>query len=316
MERSDFGAGRGDLLIPEALQKGDLVALVAPARWLDESRYVPAEEWLSSLGLRSIRGNHWEARNGQLAGSDVERAADVEWALRNPEVRAIWFVRGGYGSVRMVDLVDWTLLKEDPKWMVGYSDPTVLLMAAWGQGVASVHATMPVNVASNTTDALASLEHVFMGTWRKRVWEVARPAGARGAAWREGVARGPLVGGNLSVLYSLVGSKTFPDLRGCVLFLEDLDEYVYHIDRMMVGLRRAGVLDGIVGVVVGGFTDIHDHAVPFGREVMEVILEQFDEIPVGCGFPMGHIDGNEAFVVGCTVELVVEKNAAVAFLVG
>jgi muramoyltetrapeptide carboxypeptidase len=101
-----------------------------------------------------------------------------------------------------------------------------------------------------------------------------------------------------------------------VLFLEDLDEYIYHIDRMMVGLRRAGVLDGIVGLVVGGFTDIHDHAVPFGREVMEVILEQFDEIPVGCGFPMGHIDGNEAFVVGCTVELVVEKNAAVAFLVG
>lgn len=304
-----------DLQIPSPLKKGDWVALVSPARWLTDERFLPAEAWLESLGLKAVRAPHWNSRQGQLAGTDAERASDLQWALDHPEVRAIWCARGGYGSARMVDLVDWTALTRNPKWIIGYSDPTVLLMSAWNTGVASVHATMPANVATNTADAMGSLEAVLFGTWRNRRWEVGRPAGAAGAAWREGVAQGPLVGGNLSVLYSLLGSKTFPDLRGCILFLEDLDEYVYHIDRMMVGLRRAGVLDGVVGVIVGGFTDIHDHAVPFGREVLEVVLEQFDGIPVACGFPMGHIDGNEAFVVGSTLKLEIDKNAAVAFLV-
>ena len=180
--------------------------------------------------------------------------------------------------------------------MVGYSDPTVLLAAAWGAGVASVHGTMPVNVAGNSTESLRTLNALWRGEaaqgWRI---EAPNPADWADLGWRAGTARGPLVGGNLSVLYSLLGSKTFPNLRGCILFLEDLDEYVYHVDRMLLGLRRSGALDGVVGVVVGGMTDLHDNAVPFGRSVGSMVLEHFPTVPVASGFPMGHFADNQAF---------------------
>ena len=286
-----FGAQR-----PEFLKDGDEVALVAPARWMAEEDLAPAEEWLRSVGLVPVRAPHVLGVLNQFSGSDAERAADLEWAMRRASVRALWCVRGGYGSARAVDLVDWNLLKVAPKWMVGYSDPTVLLAAAWGAGVASVHGTMPVNVAGNSTESLRTLNALWRGE-AAQGWRIAAPSPADWAdlGWRAGTARGPLVGGNLSVLYSLLGSKTFPNLRGCILFLEDLDEYVYHVDRMLLGLRRSGALEGVVGVVVGGMTDLHDNAVPFGRSVGSMVLEHFPNIPVASGFPMGHLADNQAF---------------------
>ncbi len=176
---------------------------------------------------------------------------------------------------------------------------TVLLAAAWCAGVASIHGTMPVNVSGNSTESLRTLNAVWRGEATKG-WKIAAPSPAEWEelGWRAGTARGPLVGGNLSVLFSLLGSKTFPNLKGCLLFLEDLDEYVYHVDRMLVGLKRSGALQGVVGVVVGGMTDLHDNAVPFGRSVGSLVLEHFPEVPVASGFPMGHLADNQAFGYG------------------
>lgn len=281
---------------PPYLIDGDEVALVAPARWLAEEDLAPAEDWLRSVGLVPVLAPNALGVLNQFSGTDAERAADLEWALRRPSVRAIWCMRGGYGSARAVDLVNWNLLREDPKWMVGYSDPTVLLAAAWGVGVASVHGTMPVNVAGNSMESLHTLNALWRGE-AAQGWQVAAPSPAKWKelGWRAGTARGPLVGGNLSVLFSLLGSKTFPNLKGCILFLEDLDEYVYHVDRMLVGLKRSGALQGVVGVVVGGMTDLHDNAVPFGRSVGSLVLEHFPTIPVASGFPIGHLANNQAF---------------------
>jgi muramoyltetrapeptide carboxypeptidase len=284
---------------PPYLKDGDEVALVAPARWMAEQHLATAEDWLRSVGLVPVRAPHVLGVWNQFSGSDAVRAADLDWALRRASVRAIWCVRGGYGSARTVDLVDWNLLREDPKWIAGYSDPTVLLAAAWGAGVASIHGTMPVNVAGNSTESLRTLHAVWRGE-ASTGWKIAAPGPAdwEELGWRAGTARGPLVGGNLSVLFSLLGSKTFPNLKGCLLFIEDLDEYVYHVDRMLVGLKRSGALQGVVGVVVGGMTDLHDNAVPFGRSVGSLVLEHFPDIPVASGFPMGHLADNQAFEYG------------------
>ena len=284
---------------PPYLKDGDEVALVAPARWMAEQHLATAEDWLRSVGLVPVRAPHVLGVWNQFSGSDAVRAADLEWALRRASVRAIWCIRGGYGSARTVDLVDWNLLREDPKWIAGYSDPTVLLAAAWGAGVASIHGTMPVNVAGNSTESLRTLHAVWRGE-ASTGWKIAAPGPAdwEELGWRTGTARGPLVGGNLSVLFSLLGSKTFPNLKGCLLFIEDLDEYVYHVDRMLVGLKRSSALQGVVGVVVGGMTDLHDNAVPFGRSVGSLVLEHFPNIPVASGFPMGHLADNQAFEYG------------------
>lgn len=308
MEFSELGGVSGrSIVIPEPLTEGGEVALIAPARWMSEEDLAPAEHWIRSQGWVPVRSPNLLEVHHQWAGTDEQRASDLTWALERPSVRAIWCIRGGYGSARMVDLVDWSLLKRHPKWLVGYSDPTVLLAAAWSVGVAAVHGTMPVNVRKNAPSALETLARIWRsegsmsGDAAEVEWTVSRDAlqGAEEAdGWRFGRARGPMVGGNLSVLYSLLGSNTFPDLRGCILFIEDLDEYRYHIDRMLLGLKRAGALEGVVGVVIGGMTDLHDNAVPFGRSPGSLVLEYFPEVPVASGFPMGHLDDNQAFVHG------------------
>lgn len=286
--------------IPPYLQSGDLVAIVATARKITAEECAPAVAWLEAQGLRVRLGSSIGLADRQFAGTDAERLADLQQQFNDPEVRAVLCGRGGYGSVRLVDGLRWEGFDAAPKWLCGFSDITVLHAALQTRHYASIHSTMPVNF-KNEADALASWQSLLDALQ-------GRPLSYNSAhfQWARGEQlQGEVVGGNLSVLYSLLGSATLPDFKGKVLFLEDLDEYLYHLDRMMQALRRAGKLDGLAGLVVGGLTQMNDNAIGFGRTAEEILLEAVAayDYPVLFGFPAGHQPLNLAIRMGMPLHL-------------
>lgn len=288
------------MIKPPALQQGDKVAIVATARKITHQEIAPAKAWLEALGLQVVIGNSIGLVERQFAGTDAQRLADLQQQFDDPSVRAIWCARGGYGTVRLVDGIDWRGFDQAPKWLCGFSDITVLHAALQARGYASIHSTMPVNVA-NTPESEASLRSL----WRALQGNVVDYA-ENHLQWARGERlQGEVIGGNLSVLYSLLGSSTFPDLTGKVLFLEDLDEYLYHLDRMMMGLKRAGKLQGLAGLLVGGLTQMNDNAVAFGRTAEQILFEAVGEYPypVVFGMPAGHQALNLALVMGGPLDL-------------
>ena len=287
------------------LKNGDRVALAAPARAVSAEEMAPAIAMLEGWGLQVVVPDGLYERCGQLAGCDGHRAALMQRLLDDPSVRAVFCCRGGYGSVRIVDRLDFSRFAEHPKWIIGYSDITVLHSHIHRHlGLPTLHATMPINMASGTeTPATRSMHDFLFGKNRHTVdyeWEPT-------ALNRGGTAHAEVVGGNLSILYSLLGSPSQVDTRGKILLIEDLDEYLYHIDRMMLGLKRAGMLEGLAGLVAGGLTDMHDNTVPWGHTAMETVAEAVQEYryPVVFGAPFGHLgDNNLALPLGvnCTLE--------------
>ena len=288
------------------LQAGDRVALAAPARKVSPEEMAPAIATLEAWGLQAVVPDGLYAAEGQLAGSDSHRAALLQGLLDDPEIRAIFCCRGGYGTVRIIDRLDFSRFAEHPKWVVGYSDATVLHSHIHSSlGIPTLHATMPVSgkwkvESGKWPTAVESLRRVLFGQAPDYRWESLHEG-------RAGEAEGVVVGGNLSILYSLCGSCSQIDTRGKILLIEDLDEYLYHIDRMMQALRRAGMLDGLAGLIVGGMTDMHDNTVPFGRTAEQIVADAVAEYsyPVVFDAPFGHLgDSNLALPLGikCTLE--------------
>lgn len=294
---------------PPYLNEGDTVAIVSTARKIEPEVLEPAISILESWGLKIRIGATIGASKDQFAGSDQERIDDLQKAINDPEVKAIICARGGYGTVRIVDHIDLSIFAERPKWIVGYSDVTVLhAHLAQVHGTTSIHSTMPVNFKENSDDALATLKAALFG----------EPLVLHGAAHvfnRTGEAVGEVVGGNLSILYSLMGSRSELDPGGKILVLEDLDEYLYHVDRMMQNLDRAGKLHELAGLIVGGMTDMNDNDIPFGKTAEEIIREIVAkyEYPVCYGFPVGHIDDNRAFYHHKKASLSVGDSVRLAF---
>ena len=270
------------------LKAGDLVALVAPARRVSPEEMAPAVARLEAWGLRVRVPEGLYADEGQLAGSDKHRAALLQAQLDDPEVRAILCCRGGYGTVRIIDRLDFTRFAQHPKWIVGYSDATVLHSHIHATlGLPTLHATMPINFPAEGDNAdTQTLRAALFGQEAPLAWEP-HPMN------REGTAEGAVVGGNLSILYSLLGSHSQIDTREKILLIEDLDEYLYHVDRMMQALRRAGMLEGLKGLIVGHLSDMHDNAVPFGRTAEQIVLDAIRDchFPVAFGAPIGHCAG-------------------------
>ncbi len=290
------------MISPPSLKKGDAIGLMAPARKTGEKELEKAIEIIESRGYKVLKGKYLFASENQFAGTDEERTADFQQMIENPEVKTVFAVRGGYGSVRIVDKIDFRPLLKNPKWLAGYSDFTVFHNHLINLGLQSLHATMPLNFAGNTPAALDSLFDVLEG--KKPHYRFASyPLN------RKGKAVGMLVGGNLSVLYSLMGSYSFPETDGEILFLEDLDEYLYHTDRMMMALKRTGVFKNLAGLIIGGMTDMNDNAIPFGKTAEEIIRESVEEydFPVAFGFPAGHQPDNRALIMGAEVQLEVEE---------
>ncbi|QZK91695.1 LD-carboxypeptidase [Flavobacterium sp. CHNK8] len=297
------------MITPPYLQKGDTIALVATARKNIDDNLKPAIDLLHSWGLEVIIGKTIGLDNNQLAGTDEQRAADFQAQLDNPNIKAIWCVKGGYGTVRMVDLLDFTNFKNNPKWIVGFSDVTVLHSHLNTLGYQSLHAIMPLTAPRATPQAVESLRMALFG--EKLSYEVAATAKNK-----LGKATGQLVGGNLSILYSLFGSTSAIDCSDKILFIEDLDEYLYHIDRMMMNLKRNGCLESIKGIVVGSMTKMKDNDIPWGKNAIEIIedVTQKYSIPILYNFPAGHIQDNRALILGSKVTLdVQEKGGTLTF---
>lgn len=284
------------------MKKGDAVGLVATARAVDESIVEAARNVFESWGLRVVVPDDVYAQYGQLAGDDNLRACAMQSMLDDDSVRAVVALRGGYGTVRIIDRLDFSRFMQNPKWLVGYSDFTVMhCHLQQVLGVESIHAVMPVNFPECDDDsvALCSLRRALFG--EADCYEV-EPS----AINREGTAEGVVVGGNLSVIYSLLGSVSAPDTRGKILLVEDLDEYIYHIDRMMQNLLRNGMLDGLQGLIVGGLTQMHDNAMPFGRTARQVVRDAVERFnyPVLFDAPFGHIGAsNRALLLGSNIRL-------------
>ncbi|GGB78922.1 peptidase S66 [Flavobacterium suaedae] len=289
--------------IPPYLQKGDTVAIVATARKTTEDELQEAVSLLESWGITVIIGNSIGLENNQLAGSDEERAADFEAMTKNPDVKAIWCARGGYGTVRMVDLVDFSALKKNPKWVIGYSDVTVLHSHINNMNAATIHSVMATGVTTATDDTKETLRKALFG----ETLQYTLPPHTFN---KYGKANGQLTGGNLSVLYSIIGSRSEMDCEDKILFIEDLDEYLYHIDRMMMNLKRNHYFEKIKGLIIGGMNDMNDNKTPWGHTALEIIKDITNEynIPICFNFPAGHTPTNCALVLGKQITLTVNEN--------
>jgi len=291
------------MITPELLKKGDTVAILATARKIDEATLQPAIQLLESWGLHVVLGRTIGKEENQLAGPDWLRATDFQEMIDNPSIKAIWAAKGGYGTVRIIDRIDFAKFKKKPKWIVGFSDVTVLHSHINNMGIETLHAMMAISAKSATAEAKESLRKSLFG----EPLEYTIPANELN---RTGKARGEMVGGNLSVLYSIMGSKSQVDFKGKILFIEDLDEYLYHIDRMMMNLKRNGWFDGVKAVVIGGMTEMNDNDIPWGKDahaIIQDILKDY-KFPVIYGFPAGHIKDNRALILGKTVSIDANAN--------
>jgi muramoyltetrapeptide carboxypeptidase len=292
------------MITPPYLKKGDTIAIVATARKNIDDNLKPAIEWLHNWGLEVKVGSTIGLDLNQLAGTDEQRAKDFQTQMDNPNIKAIWCVRGGYGTVRMIDLLDFTKFKKNPKWIIGFSDVTVLHNHLNTMGFKSIHAIMPVSVKA-TDMAKETLRIALFG---ERLEYEIEPHTMN----RYGKASGELVGGNLSILYSLLGSPSSINCNDKILFMEDLDEYLYHIDRMMMNLKRNGCLESIKGIIVGAMTKMKDNDIPWGKDALQIIddVTKKYKIPIIYNFPAGHIQDNRALIMGTKINIDVTQNCS------
>lgn len=275
--------------IPALLQAGDTIALSATARFATQEMIDTAKSFIEAAGFRCYYEPAILAQQGQVAGSISQRIESFNNLVYNDKVKAIWNIRGGYGSAEIVDLVDWNALWASPKWLIGFSDFTTFLTHAHQKGLAGLHAPMPVSFESTDRDDMSA---VFAALRSGRL-TYSLNSGVSGIS-------GTLLGGNLSVLYSIYGTPSLPSLSGSILFLEDLDEYHYHLDRMLLALARKGAFEGLQAVLLGTFSDIHEHDTPWGNDVRFTLRRYFETlgIPVIEGFAVGHAARNVPVFTG------------------
>lgn len=292
-------------IVPPPLSAGDTIAIVPTARSIAAHELTAGIALAESWGLKVRLGAGIGRKHFQQAGTAAERTADLQAAIDDPSVKAIWCARGGYGTVHLMEGLDLRPLVREPKWIVGFSDITVLHNALHRLGVASLHAQMPFNIAGKSDACKETLRQALFG-------EAFFVSGGKGH--RNGTSEGVLIGGNLSLLYALRGTPFDIDPRGKILFLEDLDELRYHMDRMIRNLKLSGWFRDLEGLIIGGMTDMRDKNPedPFGQEVEEMIAEAAAPLPypVCFGFPAGHIEDNRALIMGAKAKLSVTANGA------
>ena len=295
------------LIKPEYLKKGDTVAIVAPSGVLKNyNAYIlKAKELLKSWELEVVIGENVFNDNGHFAGTDIQRSADFQLALDDKAIKAIWCARGGYGAMRVIDNLNFEKYKENPKWIIGYSDITAIHNDLHNNKSESIHGIMcksleKIDVDNN--ESISLLKKTLFGEKLSYTIE--------GNNYNiEGNSNGQLIGGNLTLLHCLLGSESSIDTDGKILFIEDLGEYLYHIDRMLISLKRAGYFDNCKGLIVGDFTDMRKNTTPFGRNLKELILDIVREydFPVSFGFPAGHGEKNYPMILGREINLEVSK---------
>jgi len=289
------------------LKAEDAIALISTARKVSKEELNFAVNLLESWGLKVCFGENLFNKDHQFSGTSKQRTQDLQSALDDENIKAILFVRGGYGSVQLVDHIDWSNFQQNPKWLIGFSDITVFHAHIHQKfDLPTLHAAMPITFPKNTKSSLNNLKKILFGE------EVSYKINKHPFN-RKGKATGEIIGGNLSILYSLLGSESQVNTNGKILFIEDLDEYLYHIDRMMQALKRGGMLNNLAGLIVGGMSDMNDNEIPFGKNAEEIIrdiVSQYD-YPIAFGFPAGHIDDNHPIVFGKQTILEVSENTLI-----
>lgn len=292
------------MITPPSLQLGDTIGIVSTARKIIPEELEPAIAIIEKWGLTAKLGRSIGAEANQFAGDDTIRASDFQQMMDDSSVKAIWCARGGYGTVRIIDMLDFSEFVKSPKWIIGYSDITVLHSHLHTLGIKSIHAQMPLEIEKKSEATQVSLKKVLFENPYSIEYKTKNPLN------RVGTANSVLVGGNLSVLYSLCGSKSALNTDGKILFIEDLDEYLYHVDRMIQNLKRNGLFQNISGLIVGGMSDMNDNTVPFGRTAEEIIFDVVSEynVPVCFNFPAGHVKTNYALMLGHKVSLDIHES--------
>lgn len=295
-----------DFIIPPFLKPGDTIGLIAPARWIDDARLIQAEAIIRSFGFKTLRGQSVDKRNFQYSGTDDERLSDFQSMLDNPEVCAIMAVRGGYGTIRILDSLDFSGFVKHPKWLCGFSDFTMVHSRVnVVLNIASLHCAMPVTFPDNSKLSIIELFEALSGNLTVKTYSV--------SPGKSGQAEGQILGGNLSILQSLLGSPDQLPNYPFILIAEDVGEYLYHIERLFFSLKRTGKLKFCKAFIAGGFTDLRDNTKafgqltdnPFGRTHNEIIRDFMSDldIPYCLDFPFGHVDDNRPVMLGRKVRL-------------
>ena len=288
---------------PPFLKKGDKIAVICPASYIsgDISKgYQVLEKW----GLEPVIYPSVTAAHHQFAGTDEMRAQDFQDALDNPEIKAIIAGRGGYGCVRIIDKINFNKFKKNPKWIVGFSDVTAIHSHIQRKfGIPTIHGQMVKSFLDATEESLKMLNHALFGK------SVNLSYSHNDYTNRSGKGKGVLIGGNLAILQSILASASDVNYDNKILFIEDVGESHYNIDRMLWTLKRAKKLNKLQGLIVGGFTDLKDSNPPFGQRFEDIIMDKVREFdyPVAFGCPAGHIDDNRALIFGKKITLKVDK---------
>lgn len=290
------------MLIPSYLKSGDKIALVAPARFMDLEQLKPFQDWAVKNQWELILAPNLGSRFHQLGGTENERLNDIAWALENPEIKAVFSARGGYGTLRLFHDLQNLNFGKYPKWWVGFSDLTVLHAVLAQQGLASIHGPMAMQFAQQNLFLFQnqrSLVDALTGKFQQIPFENVVCSSEQNASF-EGI----LWGGNLSMIYTLAAAGKLPNLNGKILFIEDIDEYLYHIDRMLRALEISGLFDGIAGLIVGSMSDMKDHEIPFGWNASQIIYDVFENysFPIIYGVPCGHDQKNFSLKLGMSIK--------------
>ena len=293
-------------MLPPKLKAGDKIGIAAFAKKISFLEIQHAISVFKSWGLEVVVGQTIGAGWNQFGGNDEMRKNDIQSMIDDPEIKAVISARGGYGSVRIIDDIDFSSFKENPKWIIGFSDVTTFHSHIHSNiGIPTLHATMPVFFQNNSSESNGSLKSVLMDD----KMEYAETSIFVDLC-KNGETTSEIVGGNLSILYSNCGSSSSINTDGKILFLEDLCEYLYATDRMLQNLKRNGYFDNLSGLIIGSFTDMKDGSVPFGKTIEEMIFDYAKhlDIPIFTGFPSGHINDNKALVFGEKIQMVVNNN--------
>jgi len=289
--------------IPALLKNGDRVAIVSPASPPSSNQWKKGIEVLESWGLEVVFAENFLAKHFGLAGTDEQRRADMQHVLDDPSIKAIFPLRGGYGSSRFLDTLDFSRYTESPKWLVGFSDITALLCHIDQLKIAGIHGPMPNNFCQKGGDEALESLHQLLFKGKTHIQIPSHEAN------RAGETTATIVGGNLSLLAHLIGSESFPNPKGKILFIEEVGERLYHVDRMLVQLKRAGYFAKLKGLIIGGFTDCDEAKLEIGKTVEELVLEHCagTDYPIAFDFPAGHIPNNFALPFGTKIKFLVNN---------
>lgn len=293
------------MIVPKYLSHGDTVGVVATAKKVNKENTLKGIEILKTWGLKVKVGRHIFHSFYQFAGTDEQRAEDLQGMIDDPEIKAIFMARGGYGSTRIIDQINFYSLTINPKWICGFSDITTFHLHLINFGITSIHSPMPSFFYTLNKKSLHWFKDLIFG--KKMRFSVENHK-----LNKQGVAKGKLTGGNLSIICHTIGTKSEIVTKDQILFIEDVGEQLYHLDRMIVQLKRAGYLDDLAGLIVGQFSDMKDNEDVFGYDANEIIYSHTKEYnyPIAFNFPIGHTNENYAIPVGMEAKLIVEHKGS------